>query len=53
MDEYNQQIAEIELKASQIPKKDVITFADEERVIEEHFEEEMLLEKSYGKKYLT
>ena len=44
MDNYNREMQELELKSSQIPKKDVITYADEERAIEEHFEQETLLE---------
>jgi len=53
MREYENDLADLEAKARQIPTKDFITSEDEERVIRDHFKEEELLEKSIGKKFLT
>ena len=46
-------MAELKKKASDI-KKNVVTQADEERLIKDHYEhEDELLEKSLGKRYLS
>ena len=53
MAQYEQDMADLKAKASQIPKEDIITRADENRAINDHFDQENLLEKSLGRKYLT
>ena len=50
--QYESEMAELQAKSNSI-KRDVITKADEDRAILDHFEEEALLENSLGKRYLT
>lgn len=53
MASYEKDMADLKAKESVIPKEDLITSADEFRAISDHFDEENLLEKKLGRKYLT
>ena len=50
---YEDDLSELKRKEKEIPEEDVITAADETRVIKEHLEEEQALERRAGRRYLT
>lgn len=52
LEEYENELADLELKDSLIAK-DVVTASDELRYIKEHFEDEEMLESSLGNKYMN